>query len=93
MQQQGSGDLNTNLVNIQRTLAELNLTLGSFVAGSNLPNYAFASLPATAGAGSLAFVTNARKPGEGAGLGTGMVCFFNPGTASWFTTAGLAVTI
>ena len=41
---------------------------------------AFASLPAAGQAGSLLFVTDGRKTGEGAGVGTGVLAY-DDGTA------------
>jgi hypothetical protein len=58
----------------------------------NLPNFTVASLPATAANGQLAFASNARKPGEGAGAGTGSIVYFNGATSTWFTTLNVVVT-
>lgn len=45
-----------------------------------------APLAATGGvqAGSLLFITNARKEGEGAGSGTGVPAFYNQPTNQWY---------
>ncbi|MDD5000882.1 MAG: hypothetical protein PHO55_07855 [Thiomonas arsenitoxydans] len=32
---------------------------------------------------TLAIIANVRKPGEGAGAGTGALCQYNTGTATW----------
>ena len=45
-----------------------------------LKTFTVATLPSGAGAGEIAFATNGRKNGEGAGLGTG-VLVFHDGTA------------
>ena len=42
-----------------------------------LPNYTVAALPANLSAGSIAFATNGRKPGEAAGAGSGVQVFFD----------------
>lgn len=58
------------------------------------PAYAAASLPAVtvADAGRMAFVTNARNTGQGAGAGTGCLCVVN-NAGAWVTTwNGLAPT-
>lgn len=55
--------------------------------------YTVAALPVTAANGQIAFAANARKPGEGAGLGTGMPVFWNAATSTWFTTLGALVTV
>lgn len=31
------------------------------------------------------FISNGRKGGEGAGLGTGLPCYYNPATDQWLT--------
>lgn len=39
------------------------------------------------------FISNGRKIGEGAGVGTGCPCYYNPITDSWFTfSSDVAVT-
>jgi hypothetical protein len=88
----------TGIVNeLQKSTLILNQILRALQAGvaiqSSLPSYTVASLPATAATGAMAFATTARKPGEGAGLGTGMPVFFNPATSTWFTTLGVLVTV
>ena len=47
---------------------------------------AYAELPRAidgAGDGDIYKVTNARKVGEGAGAGTGTLCYYNPSDDSW----------
>jgi len=57
------------------------------------PGYAVASLPAAAGNGAIAWASNGRKPGEGAGAGTGVPVFYNPATNNWFSyLSGTVVT-
>lgn len=88
----------TGIVNeLQKSTLILNQILRTLQAGvaiqSQPPNYAVASLPTTGNAtGAIAFATNARKPGEGGGAGTGMPVFWNPATSTWFTTLGVVVT-
>lgn len=53
-----------------------------------IPAYTFANLPTTGRANgtsyiTLAWVTNGRKAGEGAGNGTGVLAVYNPSTATW----------
>ena len=56
-------------------------------------NYTVAALPTTAATGAYAYATNGRKPGEGAGAGTGIPVFFNSGTNTWFSySSALVVT-
>ena len=45
-----------------------------------LPRFAVADLPTGSGSGEIAFASDGRKNGEGAGLGTG-VLVFHDGTA------------
>ena len=54
------------------------------------PTYTFATLPAAPSDGLVAYVSNARKPGEIAGAGTGMLAFSSLGT--WYSTAGTLLT-
>jgi hypothetical protein len=50
------------------------------------PSYTVASLPTTGnGNGAPAWASNGRKPGEGAGAGTGVPVFWNPTTGSWYS--------
>ncbi|MBZ5700246.1 MAG: DUF2793 domain-containing protein [Acidobacteriia bacterium] len=44
-----------------------------------LPAFTVANLPAAPAAGSVAYASNGRKTGEGAGLGTGVPCYFSSG--------------
>lgn len=54
------------------------------VAGG-VQTYAFADLPAAGQPGRLAYVSNGRKVGEGAGLGTGVLAYDDG--SSWFRTS------
>lgn len=47
-----------------------------------MPVYAFANLP-TGFNGRMAFVSDGRKPAEGAGLGTGVPAFYDAAAAGW----------
>jgi hypothetical protein len=38
-------------------------------------------------AGDMVFIANARKTGEGVGVGTGLVAYYNPGTNSYYRFA------
>ena len=40
-----------------------------------------------AGVGSVLFITNARKMGEGPGAGTGTLCYYNPASNTWYRAA------
>jgi hypothetical protein len=53
-------------------------------------NYTVAGLPSSAGAGQVAFATNGRKPGQGAGSGTGMLVFYD-GTAWISVSSGTTI--
>jgi hypothetical protein len=57
-----------------------------FSAPPTLPSYTVAMLPASPGAGAMAFASNGRKPGEAAGAGTG-VGVFNDGSR-WISVCG-----
>jgi hypothetical protein len=53
--------------------------------------YTVAGLPnppgLPAGYRGIAFATNGRKPTEGAGVGTGVLVYYNSSTSQWFRTA------
>ena len=73
----------------------LNRLVLAFQAGILLDptptSYAVASLPATAADGQVAWASNGRKGAEGPGAGTGILVYYNPSTATWFTVAGNVV--
>jgi hypothetical protein len=78
-----------------QTLQNLDLILSAILTqmkngialSATLPTFTFGNLPsATANPGMLVFASNVRKPGEGAGAGTGMTVFSDG--VSWYSTAG-----
>lgn len=62
------------------TLSERSETTGGIEADI-LANAPLSADGATSG--DLMFITNGRKAGEGAGVGTGVPAYFNPGTNTW----------
>lgn len=83
VQQQNTNQL---LASIRQVLA------GGVVVIPAPPSYTVATLPTTASGGTYAWTSNGRKPGEGAGTGTGVPVFFNSATAQWFSfLSGAAV--
>lgn len=71
---------------IQQSLASIVQLLTSGVLIDPAPkSYTVATLPATAAAGQQAWASDGRKPGEGAGTGTGVPVFFNNATATWYS--------
>lgn len=46
-----------------------------------------AQLPTSGIPGQLAHATDGRKPGEGAGAGTGMLCFWDAATGTWISVS------
>lgn len=58
----------------------------------SIPAYTLANAPLAVDGGlgdgvsyiTLAWISNGRKSGEGAGLGTGILAFYNTATNSWF---------
>lgn len=88
-------DLNAlvSVIQIQNTIQTAILAaLRGGIAIDPVPtSYTVAGLPATAGAGQVAWAANGRKSGEGAGLGSGVPVFFNPGTATWYSFLSGAV--
>jgi hypothetical protein len=76
-----------------RISAKIQQTLLGGVPIAPPVSYTFAALPATAGTGTMAYCTNGRKPGEGAGAGTGVPVWYNV-SGVWFSVcSGLAVTV
>lgn len=68
----------------------------------SVPAYALADAPLAVDGGlgtgasyiTLAWINNGRKSGEGAGLGTGILAYYNSSTDSWFgVRSEVAVTI
>lgn len=88
-------DLTSLILTLQDQNRILNATLSQFMSGVPLnpvPSiYTVAGLPATAANGQWAYASNGRKPGEGAGLGTGVPVFFNAPTVTWFSYCSGAV--
>lgn len=70
-------------------------TSGIYVVGNGPASLATsvgftrAALPLTKYNGMGVFCTNCRKPGEGAGSGTGMPVFWDASHSDWYTTAGV----
>jgi len=54
--------------------ADVSIPIPDLMAGAAI-KYAYASLPSPATEGLLAFVSNGRKPSEGAGTGTGVLAY------------------
>lgn len=68
----------------------------------SIPAYILTDAPLAADGGlgdgtsyiTLAWISNGRKSGEGAGLGTGILAYYNSSTDSWFgVRSEVAVTI
>lgn len=80
-------DLTTLVSTIQQSNALITQIIGLLQKGvlvtTNLPTYTVAGLPATAAVGAMAYATNGRKSGEGAGVGTGVPVWFNASN-QWF---------
>jgi len=53
---------------------------------NTVPSYTFAILPVAPSDGLVVYGSDVRKPLEGPGAGTGMLCFSSEGT--WYTSAG-----
>ncbi len=67
-----------------------NSFLQALAAGPADASYTVAGLPANAAPGQRAFASDGRKPGEGPGFGTGMLCFFDG--SNWISvSSGTAV--
>lgn len=62
---------------IWREVFRTNYVSPHFSGPPVLPSYTVATLPTPPGTGAKAFVTNGRKPSEGAGAGTGVEVFYD----------------
>jgi hypothetical protein len=73
---------------MEQTLNAILTQLRNGIAlSATLPTFLFANLPAaTTVPGMLVFVSDARKPGEGAGSGTGLTAYSDG--VSWYGTTG-----
>lgn len=59
---------------------------------AQLASYTVAGLPSSSVAGTVAYASDGRKPGEGAGHGTGVLVYYDS-TAAWISVhSGVAVT-
>lgn len=89
----GVQDIWQTLQNLQQSVSAIGKTLAAGLTVNATPAvYTVASLPATGANGQWAFASNGRKPGEGAGSGTGVPVFFNGATGTWFSyCSGTAV--
>ena len=77
-------DLNLELNKLRQQIATLTLRAGQSQTTLGLVPLTVANLPSTNNTGGdLYFATNGRKSGEGAGLGTGTVVFWNSATSQW----------
>ena len=91
-----SGSLDTT--QIVNTLQEGNRALYAIQAAlqggvgvtQGLPTFTVATLPATAAIGQLAYASNGRKVGQGAGTGTGVPVIFDVSN-QWFALWSSAV--
>lgn len=77
----GGGLANLSLIDSSGASIDLQPALG--VAP---PQYTVATLPAPSTEGYIAYATNGRKVGEGAGAGTGVVVYFSNGSWRVFST-------
>lgn len=83
-------DLQTQIADINSRLDTLTAITERAETCSGVPAYTLAAAPLSASGakrGDMVFITNGRKTGEGAGTGTGLVAYYNPGTNSYYRFA------
>lgn len=94
-------DLKSQLNTLQTTVEKTQRVERAEIA-DNIPAYTLATAPLAADGGlgdgttyiTLAWISNGRKSGEGAGNGTGILAYYNASTNSWFgVRSEVAVTI
>jgi len=86
-------ELKADLNNLKKQVNKTEQTERAEIADS-IPAYTLATAPLAADGGlgdgtsggyiTLAWISNGRKSGEGAGNGTGILAFYNTSTDSWF---------
>lgn len=83
-------ELRQNLAGLQTQIDRSKRVERAEIADS-IPAYTLANAPSNADGGlgdgtsyiTIAWISNGRKPGEGAGLGTGVLCFHQASTDTW----------
>lgn len=94
-------DLKSQLNTLQTTVEKTQRVERAEIA-DNIPAYTLATAPLAADGGlgdgttyiTLAWISNGRKSGEGAGNGTGILAYYNASTNSWFgVRSEVAVTV
>lgn len=94
-------ELKNQLNNLQTQVDKAKRIERAEIADS-IPAYTLANAPLAADGGlgdgtsyiTLAWISNGRKSGEGAGLGTGILAYYNAATNSWFgVRSEVAVTV
>lgn len=80
--------LQSDIADIKNGLADLHNVTEQAQYVDGIPAFTFANLPATGLANgttylTIAFCSNGRKGGEGAGVGTGVPVYWNAASAQW----------
>lgn len=95
------GELNKQIRDVRGQVTRAQRVERSEISDS-IPAYTLANAPLAADGGlgdgttyiTLAWISNGRKSGEGAGNGTGILAFYNASTDSWFgVRSEVAVTV
>lgn len=95
------GELKNELNALQTEVDKTKRVERAEIADS-IPAYTLANAPLAVDGGlgdgvsyiTLAWISNGRKSGEGAGLGTGILAYYNASTDSWFgVRSEVAVTV
>ena len=95
------GELKAEITALQTQINRTGRVERAEIADS-VPAYVLADAPLAADGGlgdgtsyiTLAWISNGRKSGEGAGLGTGILAYYNSSTNTWFgVRSEVAVTV
>lgn len=86
-------DLRSEIQKTQTAMQRASLRAERAGYADSIPAFAFADLPLAADGGlgnltsyvTVAWVSDGRRPGEGAGMGTGVLAFYQPSTDSWIS--------
>lgn len=81
-------NLQGQIASVQKQVNRQSVKTESALYADSVPAFTFANLPGQGLADgstyiSLAWCSNGRRPGQGAGAGTGTLVFWDQGTAAW----------
>lgn len=88
-------DLQNGLASLRRDMREISQNSDVVGAAYGFPVSTLANAPLAADGQityAVRFISDARKSGEGVGLGTGLPAFYDPASDSWLDFTGVGIT-